>query len=72
MARLNTIEPADATGIVKALFDGVQQKLGLVPNMVLARWPTNRPVAEELCAAVSGVLRTAGSPARSGNNLPSP
>jgi uncharacterized peroxidase-related enzyme len=34
MTRLPAIDPAKATGNTKQLFDGVQAKLGLVPNMV--------------------------------------
>jgi len=34
MARFNTVQPESATGTLKTLFDGVQRKLGMVPNMV--------------------------------------
>jgi hypothetical protein len=34
MQRINAIDPQTATGTVKSLLDGVQQKLGFVPNLM--------------------------------------
>ncbi len=34
MTRLNALDPKDATGRSKELFDGIQAKLGMVPNMM--------------------------------------
>lgn len=42
MSRINVIDPKTATGEAKALLDGVQQQLGIVPNFIraLANSPT--------------------------------
>jgi len=34
MTRLQALDPKDATGRSKELFDGIQGKLGMVPNMM--------------------------------------
>ncbi|WP_190810211.1 carboxymuconolactone decarboxylase family protein [Flagellimonas sp. S3867] len=34
MIRLNALDPKEATGRSKELFDGIQAKLGMVPNMM--------------------------------------
>ncbi len=34
MTRLNALDPKEATGRSKELFDGIQAKLGMVPNMM--------------------------------------
>ncbi len=41
MARIQVIEEAQATGSIKAIYDGIQQKLGFVPNMpkLFSLWP---------------------------------
>lgn len=36
MSRINVVDPKTATGEVKALLDGVQQQLGVVPNFIRA------------------------------------
>jgi hypothetical protein len=36
MSRLNTVDPATATGRPKELLDAVRHKLGMVPNMTRA------------------------------------
>ena len=33
MARIQVIEEAQATGNIKAIYEGIQQKLGFVSNM---------------------------------------
>lgn len=41
MARIQVIEEANATGSIKATYDGLQQRLGFVPNMpkLFSLWP---------------------------------
>ena len=34
MQRINAIDPQTATGTAKTLLDGVQRKLGFVPNLM--------------------------------------
>jgi hypothetical protein len=34
MPRINVVDPKTATGETRALLDGVQQQLGIVPNFV--------------------------------------
>jgi uncharacterized peroxidase-related enzyme len=41
MSTFRSIQPAEATGLTKTLFDGLQQKLGMVPN--LAQQLANSP-----------------------------
>jgi uncharacterized peroxidase-related enzyme len=54
MARLNTVQPEAATGNLKRLFDGVQHKLGMVPNMIRAM--ANSPAIAEGYVQLSGAL----------------
>lgn len=54
MNRITQLEPADATGKTKQLFDGVQAKLGIVPN--LFRVLGNSPAALEGYLNFSGAL----------------
>ena len=54
MNRITQLDPATATGKTKQLFDGVQTKLGLVPN--LFRVLGNSPAALEGYLNFSGAL----------------
>ena len=36
MPRINVVDPKTATGETRALLDGVQQQLGIVPNFIRA------------------------------------
>lgn len=54
MNRITQIDPAQATGKAKQLFDGVQAKLGIVPN--LFRVFGNSPAALEGYLNLSGAL----------------
>jgi len=54
MNRITQLDPASATGKTKQLFDGVQAKLGLVPN--LFRVLGNSPAALEGYLDFSGAL----------------
>jgi len=54
MNRLAQINPAEATGKTKQLLDGVQAKLGIIPN--LFRVLANSPAALESCLNFSGAL----------------
>ena len=54
MNRITQLDPATATGKTKQLFDGVQAKLGLVPN--LFRVLGNSPAALEGYLNFSGAL----------------
>ncbi|MBK7998769.1 MAG: carboxymuconolactone decarboxylase family protein [Verrucomicrobia bacterium] len=54
MNRLTQIDPANVTGKTKQLFDGVQAKLGAVPN--LFRVLGNAPAALEAYLNFSGAL----------------
>ena len=58
MTRLAAIDPTKATGSTKQLFDGVQAKLGAVPNMV--RVMANSPVMLRGYLGLNGAL-AAGS-----------
>jgi alkylhydroperoxidase family enzyme len=60
MPRLNSVDPASATGKTKELLDLVQQRTGRIPNMV--RLMANFP------AALGGYLNLAG--ALAGSTLP--
>jgi uncharacterized peroxidase-related enzyme len=51
---LKAIDPATATGKTKQLFDGLQQKLGMVPN--LAKVLANSPAALNAYLSFSGAL----------------
>ncbi|MEA5258891.1 carboxymuconolactone decarboxylase family protein [Arcicella aquatica] len=54
MARLTAINPAEATGKTKELFNAVQSKLGVVPNMM--RTMGNSPAFLESYLNLSGAL----------------
>ncbi len=54
MNRITQLDPASATGKTKQLFDGVQAKLGIVPN--LFRVLGNSPAALESYLDFSGAL----------------
>mgnify|MGYP003695113823 CR=1 FL=1 len=54
MNRINQSDPAQATGKAKTLFDGVQAKLGAVPNLL--RTLGNSPAALEGYLNFSGAL----------------
>ena len=54
MTRLNTVDPASATGKAKTLLDAVKSKLGLVPNMT--RVMANSPATLESYLGFSGAL----------------
>ena len=54
MNRINQLDPVSATGKTKQLFDGVQAKLGIVPN--LFRVLGNSPAALDGYLSFSGAL----------------
>jgi uncharacterized peroxidase-related enzyme len=56
MNRITQVDPVAATGKTKQLFDGVQAKLGIVPN--LFRVFGNSPAALEGYLSFSGALAT--------------
>lgn len=57
MTRLNLVDPKTAQGRTKELFDSVQKKLGLVPN--LTRGLANSPAALDAYLAFGGALAAA-------------
>jgi AhpD family alkylhydroperoxidase len=54
MSRLQTIEPSTATGKAKESLDGVNAKLGFVPNMTMANSPAALQGYFNLRAALAG------------------
>ena len=54
MQRLNSIDPATATGEAKELLDGVQKKLGATPNVI--RTLANSPAALKAYLGTSEAL----------------
>lgn len=62
MSRLQAIDPAAAEGKTKTLFDGVEKKLGLVPNLL--RTLGASPAALEAYLAFSQALSGAGLDAK--------
>jgi uncharacterized peroxidase-related enzyme len=54
MANMKPVNPPEATGKVKQLFDVLQQKLGMVPN--LAKMLANSPAALNAYLSFSGAL----------------
>ena len=62
MNRIAQLDPAQATGKTKQLFDGVKAKLGIVPN--LFRVFGNSPAALEGYLNLSGALATGGLSAK--------
>jgi uncharacterized peroxidase-related enzyme len=65
--RLKQIDPAAATGKVKTLFDGLQAKLGIVPN--LTRGLANSPAALEAYVAMKTALGGGSLDARFGERI---
>lgn len=61
MSRIQPIEPREATGQVKQLFDGLQNTIGMVPN--LARTMANSPAALQGYLALGEALESAALPA---------
>ena len=57
MTRLQVLDPKDATGKSKELFDGIQSKLGMVPNMM--KTMGNSPAVLEGYLGLSGALSQA-------------
>jgi hypothetical protein len=70
MNRITQLDPAQATGKTKQLFDGVQNKLGVVPN--LFRVLGTAPAALEGYLNFSSALAGGSLPPRSANKSPSP
>jgi uncharacterized peroxidase-related enzyme len=64
MAHLQAIDPATATGKTKELFDAVQSKLGVVPNMM--RTMGNSPALLEGYLNLGGALGKGKLSAKSG------
>ncbi len=62
MSRLKTIEPGQATGQAKQLFDALNEKFGMVPN--LARTLANSPAALQGYVAFGEALEGAALPAK--------
>lgn len=62
MTRLKTIEPDQATGQAKQLFDALNEKFGMVPN--LARTLANSPAALQGYLAFGEALEGASLPAK--------
>ena len=62
MPRLKAIEPDQATGQTKQLLDGLNEKLGMVPN--LARTLANSPAALKGYLAFGEALEGAALPAK--------
>ncbi len=54
MARINTIDPEQATGEAKELLDGAKKKMGKVPNILRAM--ANSPAALKCYLTFSGAL----------------
>ena len=65
--RLEQIDPAQATGKVKTIFDALQTKLGLVPN--LTRGLANSPAALEAYVAMKTALGGGALDARFGERI---
>jgi len=69
MERLKALDPETATGKSKELFDGIQSKLGMVPNMM--RTMGNSPAVLEGYLNLSGALSTGTLGAKTGEILAS-
>jgi uncharacterized peroxidase-related enzyme len=65
--RLKQIDPAQATGKVKTIFDALHAKLGLVPN--LTRGLANSPAALEAYVAMKAALGGGAIDARFGERI---
>ena len=62
MPRLRTIHPNEANGKAKELLDGVQGRLGMVPNLM--RTMANSPAVLEAYLLFTGVLAGGVLPTR--------
>ncbi len=62
MSRIETINPANATGKAKELLDAVKSKLGMTPNMM--RSMANSPAVLDAYLKFSGSLGTGELPAK--------
>lgn len=69
MERLQALNPETATGKAKELFDGIQGKLGMVPNMM--RTMGNSPAVLEGYLNLSGALGSGSLGAKTGEILAS-
>ncbi len=67
MSRLQAVDPASAEGKQKALFDGVQKKLGVVPNLL--RTLGASPAALESYLGFSQALNGAGLDAKTRESI---
>ncbi|MEO6980695.1 MAG: carboxymuconolactone decarboxylase family protein [Mucilaginibacter sp.] len=67
MTRLKAISPEEATGKTKELFDAIQSKLGMVPNMM--RTMGNSPALLEGYLNLSGILSHGKLGAKTGELL---
>lgn len=67
MARLKAIDPSEATGKTKELFNAIQNKLGVVPNMM--RTMGNSPALLEGYLNLSGALSHGALGAKTGELL---
>jgi uncharacterized peroxidase-related enzyme len=57
MSRINVVDPKSATGEARALLEGVQEQLGVVPNFIRAL--ANSPAALSAFLGLYGPLRNA-------------
>lgn len=62
MSRIQTVNPAQATGQAKELLDGVKSKLGMTPNMMRAM--ANSPAVLDAYLKFSGILGSGSLPAK--------
>ncbi len=62
MSRIETVNPAQATGKAKELLDGVKSKLGMTPNMM--RVMANSPAVLDAYLKFSGTLGGGELPAK--------
>ena len=69
MQRIQSINPAEATGKAKQLLDGVQAKLGMTPNLMKAL--ANAPAALDAYLHFGAALGTGALDSISANRSPS-
>lgn len=62
MSRLQSLDPAQATGKTKTLLDGIAKKIGVVPNMM--RTMASSPAVLEGYLRLGGALGVARLPAK--------
>ena len=62
MSRIETVNPAQATGKAKELLDGVKSKLGMTPNLM--RVMANSPAVLDAYLKFSGTLGSGDLPAK--------